>query len=317
MTVQHDTNILIRRSKLFVPVNRDKFVQKAWSRGADCIVLDLEDAISPQDKDSARKLVKDVIPVVTKGGADVAVRINRGMEEEDLDAIIYPELTAVLIPKCESGEEMERIDEMVSQLEKERGIPEGKIQFDMIIETAIGIINAEEIAKASPRNVQTNIGQVDLSVDMGFTRKPELNFEHYVYAENKVRHAAVAAGIQPSGLGAQKGVDFTDTTLSPEDMVNGCKHAFYMGYRGSLVIHPAWVKAANEGFKPDDADLDLARRVKVALDEGYARGEGSVKVDGRMYDVANMKDINRVIARADALEKKEAEKAAAMAAVEA
>ncbi len=312
MTVQHDTNILIRRSKLFVPVNRDKFVQKAWSRGADCIILDLEDAVAPQDKDSARKLVRDVLPVVKKGGADVQVRINRGLEEEDLDAIIYPELTVVMIPKAESGEEIERIDEMVSQLEKERDIPEGTTQFDLIIETAIGVINAEEIAKASPRIVQTNIGQVDLSVDMGFTRKPELNFDHYVYAENKVRFAAVAAGVQPCGLGAQSHVDFTDVSLGPEGMYNACKHAFYMGYRGSIVIHPAWVKAANEGYKPEAADLALARKVKIALDEGYARGEGSVKVEGRMYDVANMKDINRVIARADALEKKEAEMAAAM-----
>ena len=313
MTVQHDTNILIRRSKLFVPVNRDKFVQKAWSRGADCIILDLEDAIAPQDKDSARKLVRGVLPVVKKGGADAQVRINRGLEEEDLDAIIYPELTAVMIPKVESGEEIEPIDEMVSRLEKERGIPEGTTQFDLIIETAIGIINAEEIAKASPRIVQMNIGQVDLSVDMGYTRKPELNFEHYVYAENKIRHAAVAAGVQPCGLGAQSNVDFTDVSMGPEGMYNACKHAFCMGYRGSILIHPAWVKAANEGYRPEAADLDLARRVKVALDEGYARGEGSVKVDGRMYDVANMKDINRVIARADALEKKEAEKTAAMA----
>ena len=122
MTVQHDTNLLIRRSKLFVPVNRDKFVQKAWTRNADCIILDLEDAVAPQDKSSARKLVKDVIPIVKKGGAEVQVRINREFEEEDLDAIIYPELTAVMIPKCESAAEIEKIDGMVTQLEKERGI---------------------------------------------------------------------------------------------------------------------------------------------------------------------------------------------------
>jgi citrate lyase subunit beta/citryl-CoA lyase len=107
---QNQLFTLVRRSKLFVPVNRDKFVAKAWTRGADCIILDLEDAIAPSDKASARKLVKDVIPIVNKGGADVQVRINREYEEEDLGAIVVPGLDGVMIPKPESAEEIHRED---------------------------------------------------------------------------------------------------------------------------------------------------------------------------------------------------------------
>ena len=309
---QVDKRMIARRSKLYVPVNREKFVVKAWTRGADCIILDLEDAIAPADKASARKMVKDVIPVVNKGGAEIQVRINREFEEEDLDAVVIPGLTSVMIPKCESSENIKRLDGLVTQLEKERGLPAGKIQFDLIFETAKGIINVERIAVASPRIVSITTGQADLSVDLGFTRFEELNFEQYFYAENKLLYAACAAKLQPHGMGAQNNVDFTSISMGQDAMLEACRHAFWMGYMGTSVIHPGWIKAANEGFTPSREEADLARKVKAALDEAYARGEGSVSVDGRMYDVANMKHVNYLLARAEAIEKRKAEKAAAL-----
>jgi citrate lyase subunit beta/citryl-CoA lyase len=306
---------LVRRSKLFVPVNRDKFVAKAWSREADCIILDLEDAVAPSDKASARKLVKDVIPIVNKGGADVQVRFNREYEEEDLAAIVVPGLDGVMIPKPESAEEIQRIDRLVTQLEKERGLPAGKIYFDIIVETALGVENIESIAKASPRTAHMNIGQGDLSVSMGFPRFIELNFQQYFYAENRLLYAARAAKVQAHSLGAQNGVDFTDISMGEEAMLQACWHAQWMGFMGASIIHPGWVHAANEGFKPPQKDLDMARKVKAALDEAYAQGEGSVTVDGRMYDVANMKHVNYILERAEAITRREAEKTAALNAV--
>ena len=306
---------LVRRSKLFVPVNRDKFVAKAWTRGADVIILDLEDAIAQSDKNTARKLVKDVIPIVKKGGAEVQVRINRDnreIEEEDLSAIMVPGLDGVMIPKPESAEEIQRIDRLVTQLEMERGFPAGTIYFDIIVETALGVENIEGIAKASPRTAHMNIGQGDLSVSMGFPRFIELNFEQYFYAENRLLYAARAAKVQAHSLGAQNGVDFTDISMGEEAMLKACRHAQWMGFMGASIIHPGWVNACNEGFKPPQKDLDMARKVKAALDEAYAKGEGSVTVDGRMYDVANMKHVNYILERAEAIARREAEKAAAL-----
>ena len=307
-----NTNHIVRRSKLYIPVNREKFLVKAWTRDADCIILDLEDSIAPEDKASARKLVKDAIPIANKGGADVLVRINREYEEEDLDAVVVPGLTGVMIPKSEKPEEINRIDRMVSHLEAERGLPKGRIQFDLIFESAKGIIHVEQTASATSRIVSITTGQADLSVDVGFTRFKELNFEQYNYPENRLLYAACAANVQPHGMGAQKDVDFTDIKMTSEDMLNACRHAFWMGYMGTSVIHPVWVKAANEGFSPPSEEISLARRVKTALEEAYARGEGSVSVDGRMYDVANMKQIDYLLMRADAISKLDAEKAAAV-----
>ena len=306
------TNHIVRRSKLYIPVNREKFVAKSWTRNADCIILDLEDSIAPGDKASSRKLVKDAITIVNKGGADVFVRINREFEEEDLDAIVVTGLTGVMIPKSETPEEINRIDQLVSQLETERGLPEGKIQFDLIFETAKGITHVEQTASASSRIVSITTGQADLSVDLGFTRFKELNFEQYNYPENRLLYAACAANVQPHGMGAQKNVDFASIKMTPEEMLNACRHAFWMGYMGTSVIHPAWVNAANEGFSPPREEIAVARRVKTELDHAYERGEGSVSVDGRMYDVANMKQIDYLLTRVDAISKRDAEKAAAV-----
>ncbi len=301
-------NSLVRRSKLFIPVNREQFIEKAWTREADCIILDLEDSIAPADKASARKLVKDVIPIVNRGGADIQVRINRAFEEEDLDAVIMEGLAAVMIPGSETAEGIQRIDRMVAQLERERGIPSGTIQFDLIIETAQGIINAETIVNSCPRIVQINLGQADLSVDMGFSPSMELNFEQYAYAENRLLYAARAAGVQCCGLGAQNNVDFRNITMSQERMIDACRHAFRMGYSGAMLVHPAWVRAANEGYAPPQRDLDQARYLKQVLEEAHAEGKGSVSVNGRMYDVADIKYVNAIVERGDAIATREREK---------
>jgi citrate lyase subunit beta/citryl-CoA lyase len=304
--------MIVRRTKLYVPVNREKFVEKAWTRDADCIILDLEDSIAPNDKATARKMIKDVIPNVSRGGAEIQVRINREFEEEDLDAAVIPGLTGLMITKCESAAEIEHLDELVKQLEKERNLPEGNIQFDLIFETARGIINVERVATASPRIVSITTGQADLSVDLGFTRLKELNFEQFFYAENKVLYAAHAAKVQPHGIGAQSNVDFSSISMGPESILKACRHAYCMGYMGTSVIHPGWIKAANEGFTPPQEEVNLAQKLKVFLDEAYANGQGAVSLDGRMYDIANMKHVDNIIARAEAIKKREAEKAAAL-----
>jgi citrate lyase subunit beta/citryl-CoA lyase len=313
-SVRKDPLKLVRRSKLFIPVNREKFMAKAWTRGADCIILDLEDSVPPAEKSSARKMVKDAIPIVSRGGAEVQVRINREFEEEDLDAILFPSLTSIMIPKCESAEEMLRLDLMVTRLEKERGIPAGKVQFDLIMETARGVVNMESIVAASPRIMQASVGGVDLTLDMGFIRSPDLNLDQFSYPASKLLYAAKAAGVQASGLWPQNRGDFTDTSLTEEVMLQICRKSFQMGYLSSSTIHPAWCRSINEGFKPSPAELEFARRVKTALEEAYSKGQGSVAVDGRMVDVANMKHVQKILQRAEAIARREVEKEAAMAA---
>jgi citrate lyase subunit beta/citryl-CoA lyase len=315
MLSAHDKILkLVCRSKLFVPVNREKFVAKAWTRGADCIILDLEDSIPPSEKDAARKMIADAAPIVSRGGAEIQVRINRDFEQEDLDAAVHPGLASIMIPKCESAEEILQIDEMVTSLEQVRGLAVASVQFDLIIETAVGVSNMESIVKASPRILQAGIGGVDLARDMGYTRAPDLNYDQFAWATNKLLFATRAAGVQASGLMPQNHIDFTSTTADPQAMLQACRRSHMMGFLGTAAIHPAWCGPINEGFQATPAELATAREVKTALEEAYARGEGSVAVAGRMVDVADLKQVNDVLERADAVARREAEKAAAMAA---
>ncbi len=305
---------LVRRSKLFVPVNREKFIIKAWMRGADCIILDLEDAVPPSEKTTARKMVKDAMPIVSRGGAEVQVRINRGLEEEDLDSIVVPGLVSIMIPKCESAEEIQRIDSMVTGLEKERGIPVGSIQFDLLIETAVGVVNMETILNASPRIVQSSIGGVDLARDLGFTPSRDLSYDQFSWPAGKLLFTARAAGVQASGLMPRGGAGLMNTSGDPKAILEVCHRSFMMGYRGTPEIHPLWCDPVNEGFKSTPAELDAAKRVKTALEEAFARGDGSVALDGRMIDVAHLEHVNDVLERAECVTRREAEKVTAVAA---
>lgn len=303
---------LVRRSKLFVPVNREKFIIKAWRRGADCIILDLEDAVPPSEKTAARKMVKDTLPIVSRGGAEIQVRINRGLEEEDLEAVIIPGLVSIMIPKCESAEEIQRIDGMVTDLEKERGIPLGSIQFDLLIETAVGVVHMETILNSCPRIVQCSIGGVDLARDMGFIPSRDLSYDQFSWAAGKLLFTARAAGVQASGLMPRGGAGLMNTSGDPKAIGEVCHQSFKMGYLGTPAIHPLWCEPINEGFKSTPAELDLAKRMKNTLEEAFARGEGSVSLDGRMIDVAHLEQVNNVLERAECVGRREAEKAAAL-----
>jgi citrate lyase subunit beta/citryl-CoA lyase len=303
---------LVRRSKLFVPVNREKFIFKAWTRGADCIILDLEDAVPPSEKTTARKIVKEAMPIVSRGGAEIQVRINKGLEEEDLDEVILPGLVSIMIPKCESAEEIQKIDRMVTGLEKERGILPESIQFDLLIETAVGVVNMETILNSSPRIVQCSIGGVDLARDMGFTPSRDLSYDQFSWAAGKLLFTARAAGLQASGLMPRGGAGLMNTSGDPKAIGEICHQSFKMGYLGTPAIHPLWCEPINEGFKSTPAELDLAKRMKNTLEEAFARGEGSVALDGRMIDVAHLEQVNNVLERAEWVARREAEKAAAL-----
>ena len=160
---------IVRRSSLIMPVNQPRFVERAFARGADAIVLALEDSVSPREKARARTMVKDAIPIAALGGADVFVRINKATELmlEDLDAAIHPGLTGLSVPKAESAAEMHMLDELVGYWEQRRGLPAGSVQYTMAMETAKGILRAEEIAVASPCIACIGAGPEDLALDLG------------------------------------------------------------------------------------------------------------------------------------------------------
>ena len=148
-------NPMIRRSTLILPVNIPRFVEKAYQRGADAILLDLEDAVPPAEKGNARKLVKESIPIAARGGAEVGVRVNKDPSwlHLDVEASVYPGLDGITLPKTESAEEVRNLEAMAEKLERARGIKPGRIEFSILIESPRGLLRALEIAAASHRGI--------------------------------------------------------------------------------------------------------------------------------------------------------------------
>jgi citrate lyase subunit beta/citryl-CoA lyase len=303
-----DVEGLVRRSSLIFPVNVERFVEKAYTRGADCVIMDLEDSVPEDEKSGARSLVRGYIPVVGKGGADVAVRINRPPEQArlDLEASVWPGLACVSMPKVESSEEVRRIDKIMADLERRRGIEPGTVQLSVAVETALGVVRAYEIASASPRIVTLGIGAEDLTQEMGV--QTTKGGEELWYHRGKVLTDAYAAGVQPMGL---VGVE-PFTLQEPEKAFEAAVKSRRLGYKGAQSIHPGPIPHLNRGFSVPPEEADQMRRALEAFEEGLMRGTASVNVDGRMIDIASAERCRRVLRRAAAIAAMDERKSKAM-----
>jgi citrate lyase subunit beta/citryl-CoA lyase len=297
---------LVRRSALFVPVNVPRFVEKAATRDADAVILDLEDSVPPREKAGARRLVRDALGEVARGGADVEVRINKpyGLAVEDLDAAVWPGLDCVHFPKAESAREVRRLDALLAEREGARGLPPGAVQLSVAVETALGLENVLAIALASPRIVGLSLGGEDFTLDLEVEPSPE-GWELFV-GQARIVQVARIAGCQPLGT-ARSIADYTDLA----GMRAAIRQARRLGFMGAACIHPAQVGPLNEGFAPGPDEVAAARRVVEAFRAAEAEGRASVGVDGKMVDIPVVERARRLLERAEAVAAREARKRAA------
>src|SRR5829696_3219919 len=300
---------MVRRSSLIMPVNVPAFVEKAHLRGADAICLDLEDSVPPREKERARTLVKDAIPKVARGGADVTVRINRPWElgHDDLDAVIWPGLSGIAYPKPETVEELQRTDEEIGRLERARGIPEGTVKITTSIESVAGFFNARALAHATPRLIAIGQGSEDFTLDLEI--EPTPGGLELFYPKLFMVLLAREAGLYP--MGTMRGVaDFRDLDGYREAV----RQAASVGYRGASCIHPGQVPILNEGFSPAAEQVEYARRVIDVYEEAEAEGRASVALDGKMIDIPVVVRAQRLVARAERIAAMEQSKRDALAA---
>ena len=265
------------RSLLYVPVNRPKFVDGAHSRGADAIILDLEDSVPESEKERARELLPEAARKVRRGGADVLVRINRPLEQTiaDLQAAAIPEINGILVTKVQSADHVRLLDEFVSRLEAQRGLQPGHIQFELMIETPEAFFRMPEIARAAERVVAMSIGGEDFSLACGWTPSDET----LLHPKQQMIMAASAAGIMPLGYLASV-ADFGDLEKF-RAMVIRSRH---FGFQGAACIHPAQVPIVNEAYTPGPDEVAYARRVVSEDAAAQAAGRGSFAIEGKMID---------------------------------
>ena len=291
------------RSMLFVPVTAQRFVDGAARRGADAIILDLEDAVAASEKERARTLVPEAAKIVSRGGADVVVRLNRPlrMTVRDLEAVIGPGVQAVALPKAESPEHVQLVSEIIDELEAERGMPVGTTKMLAMVETCSAFFRINEIAKASPRLVALNLGAEDFATAAGMLPEAEGLF----MPKQMCVFAARGAGIMPMG--------FVGTVAEFHDLDGfraTVRRSRRLGFVGASVIHPSQVQILNEEFRPSAAEVEHAKRVVGAYDKALAEGVGAVTVDGKMIDVPVVERAQLLLQREEAIAAREARKAA-------
>jgi citrate lyase subunit beta/citryl-CoA lyase len=282
------------RSLLFVPVTVDKFVQTGADRGADAIILDLEDAVAPSHKERARTLIAGAIPQVSRNGADVLVRVNRPWRllVRDIEAAVIPGVSALMLTKVDSPEHVQAVAEIVDELEAERKLPPGGIKFIALVENAAGFFRIEHIARAHPRIVGLSLGSEDFAADVGAQSEPEALF----YPKQRTLFAARAAGVLPMGFVGSI-ADFRDQ----EAFRAIVRRSRRLGFMCASAIHPLQVPVLNEEFAPTAAEVERARQMVAAYDEAYAAGLGAVQFEGAMIDVPVVERARSVLKRAAAL----------------
>ena len=286
------------RSTLYAPGDQPEKLQKAVLRSADGVICDLEDAVAPAHKDTARAVVAEFIRSQPTTGPALLVRINWGdLGIEDLRTLIPgcgSNIAALYLPKVSTVEELVRVDAELNLLERGSGLELGSITVVALLETARGILDARLIAEA-PRVRRLAIGEADLSADLGIELTPGDERE-MLMARAAVVLASAAAGIEPP-VGPVS-TDFRDL----DALRHSTERLRRMGFRGRSCIHPAQVGIVNEVFTPTGPEVERAERLVQLYDRAVAAGQGVIADDGgKMIDEAVVRTARRVVAQHDHL----------------
>ena len=307
-------NPRVYRCVMFVPINNPRFVERAWTRGADAYILDLEDSVPQSEKEKARSLVRETIPKVAKGGAAIFCRINHDYVEADLRAAVWPGLVRIILPKTENAEEMKRCADLLTELEKERGIPVGSIEITPLIESALGAANGYEIAAATPR-CRTSRGGAgyDMAVDLGIEMFAP--FDQYAYSEALPTLAQMACGIEAGG---SVFVPNVSGRADQSDQAVAQAKALHDNFiYEATVLHPALVKPLVTGLTPTAEDVFTSKKTVEVYEKLAQDGESVTQLDGKTIDVYEFNRALKLLAWAEKCAVKDAFKERSAARVEA
>jgi citrate lyase subunit beta / citryl-CoA lyase len=294
-------NLPVWRSLMYVPVNVEKYVEKAHTRGADCIQLDLEDSVPASEKDKARTLVPAAAKRVRRGGGDVVVRINSPYEVtvKDLDSSICQEVDGIAITKTQSADHVQRIDDCISGLEAKRGLRPRHTRLIAMIETPAAFFQMPAIAQASARLAAMNIGGEDFALENGM----EPTEETLLMPKQQMIFAARSGGLMPLGFIASVAA-FGDW----EAFGRMVRRSRQFGFMGAGCIHPGQVPIVNREYSPSAEEAGYAHRVIKENAKAEAAGRASFAIDGKMIDVPVVERARRLLARLAAIEQREAKK---------
>ena len=291
----------VQRSELAVPGSAPKMFEKALNSAADFIFLDLEDAVSPNDKITAREnVIKALKEMDWRGnGKTISVRIN-GLDTHymyrDVVEIMCQAggfVDTLLIPKVGVSGDVYMVDCMVNQIEQERGL-ENKVGLECLIETALGMVNIEEIAQSSKRLEALHFGVADYAASLR-ARTVVIGGLNPDYPGDQWHHglSELVMTCRAYGLRAIDGPfgDFND----PDAYIAAAKRGAAIGIEGKWAIHPSQIDLANKVFSPPEAEVNKAKRILEELDKAAKEGKGAAQLDGRMIDAASARMAENIV----------------------
>jgi citrate lyase subunit beta/citryl-CoA lyase len=282
------------RSHLYVPGDKPEVLAKALDRGADALIVDLEDAVVPASKDAARKIVAEFLagqPAAADNPVEIWVRTNSGAEAlVDVEAVASPALTGFCVAKTETPDEIGAVAAALDVVEERLGLARGSFALAPLLESAAAVLSAREIAKA-PRVKRLQVGEADLRADVGFTLGDDQR--ELLFVRSFVVLASAAAGIDPP-------VGPVDPNFRDLDALRESTLAVQrLGYLGRACIHPGQAAVVNEVFTPDAEAVERARALIEKFDAAVAAGEGVIVDDrGQMVDEAVVRQARRTLALA-------------------
>ena len=293
---------IVWRSLLYVPANNEKFVAKAHTRGADAIILDLEDRVPEQERPRAREMLADAVKSVSQSGADPVVRINRPLRHmvKDVEAAVQAGAKALFVTKVDGAGHLKLVAELVEEVEREAGRPHGSVKLAAMVETADAYFRAHAIARGSSRLIGMNLGGEDFAMDLGMVPDTDT----LLVPKQTVMIAAKAAGLMAMGFIGTV-ADYNDT----DGFRAAVRKSVKFGFDCASVIHPSGVAILNEEFTPAEEAVKHARRVIEAYDAARLAGKGAIAIDGMMIDVPIVIRAERLVARYEAIKAKDAQKA--------
>ena len=267
----------LRRTMMFIPGNNPGMMQDAFIYAPDAIMLDLEDSVTMAEKDAARLLVYNALKTIDYGNIEMVVRINplnTPYGKKDIEAVVKAGVHVVRMPKTETADEVREVEREIERVEQEIGCL-GRTQIMAAIESALGIVNAYEIAVASKRMMGIALGAEDYCANLKTQRTP--GGDELRLARETIVVAARAAGI-----------DALDTVYSNlDDMETFRKEVEFiktLGFDGKSIINPRQIDIVNEVFAPKEKDINRALTILAAIKEAEKRGSGVIAVNGKMVD---------------------------------
>ena len=287
------------RSLLFAPANHARHAERALSGAADGVILDLEDAVAVAEKPAARAAARQLLESRAAPHPRVYVRINAlstPFAYDDLHSVICAGLDGLVVPKVEAPEQVAIVDWFLGQLERERAIPAGSIEIVPIIETAAGLLRAQQIAAASPRLKRLSFGAGDFSLDTNMTWT--VGHEGLLWARIQMVIISRAARLAPP-------LDTVFADLADiEGLAAEAAQAKRLGFGGKTCIHPKQAELVNALFTPSAEEVEQAQRIVDTFEQAVASGIASLQVAGQFVDYPVAEKARRIVELGASIERR-------------